>query len=85
MTNLNRKDKQQREEEQLCFQEESFINEEAYMLELNEQMFSVVLMNSSLNRSGISCDTTQYIEQHTQTEPDNQHQPKKNMRLYRHY
>ena len=67
---------QQRKEEQLPSKEESFINKVTEMLELNEQTSSVVLVNSSLNRSNLSRDTTQYIEQFTQTESDNQHQPK---------
>ena len=46
------------------------------MLKLNEQTSSVVLMNGSLNHSGLSCDTTQYTEQFTRTETDKQHQPK---------
>lgn len=53
---------QQRDEQQLSFQEESFTNKKADMLELNEQTSSVVLMNSSLNGSGLSRNTTQYIE-----------------------
>ena len=53
--------KQQRDEEQLGFQEKLSINEEADMLEPNQQTSSLVLINSGLNRSGLSRDTTQYF------------------------
>ena len=46
------------------------------MSEPNEQTSKVALMKSSLNRSGLSCDTNQYTEHFKQTESDNQHQPK---------
>ena len=46
------------------------------MLEMNESTSSIVLMNSSLNHSGLARDTNLYVEKHTQTESIHVDQPK---------